>query len=704
MHKIFRLLNLSLPELRDMAAAVTSKKNGEALRLLRNYYAKRKSYTGFLEGSIYPDPSFENKAEHLQASELIVKNAQAFSEQHFLFQEAWDMERTHETVTFEGEIQWDYTPKGDPEWTYMLNRQAYFPLYAHAYWLTGDASFFDVFCYQINHWMKTQLFDESRLWTSWRTIDTGIRLRNWIKSLEIFIHHENFPENLLADILVSIHEQLLYLAQHANGRRIQTNWLILETNGAYLANCFLPEFLSQPSFIKKNVDMLNLAANSQISNDGLHWEQSFQYHNEVFLKLIEVWLIGQRNTCPLPYALLAIIKKMATATLFMTKPDGTQSNYGDSDSESLGPLLILASLVLKDPTLAMTIGQTSPGLDVFFAYGRNTWRDYRWLGTDYRPETSMAFPDTGLYFMRTGFEPLATFSLFKCGFLGHGHGHDDLLHLAISAYGEDLLVDSGRYNYEEKHHDRLAFKLATAHNTTVVDGQPFNRHLNAWSASKVASPINQKHRFQSVADFVEGGHTGYLSLDSPVLVNRKVVFIKPDIWVITDEFFTQGHHTYEQHFHFNQKTVTQLDAQRIHYQGKTAKLTLYSLSTGGTWRLEDCQISNDYNAKYTSKKAIFQFEQTGPTILTTVLHAQPIADPTILKIAPIAIEHEYGMPRAPEIVTCLSLNCQNAPLYLLINHQEDQDSRRAYWVNERAIFGRVVLFDDRKEQPPIRLY
>lgn len=49
-----------------------------------------------------------------------------------------------------------------------------------------------------------------------------------------------------------------------------------------------------------------------------------------------------------------------------------------------------------------------------------------------------------------------------------------------------------------------------------------------------------------------------MDLPSGVYVNRKVVYIKPDLYVLADEMYTGDRHTYQQYFHFNNHgTVTQ---------------------------------------------------------------------------------------------------------------------------------------------------
>ena len=62
----------------------------------------------------------------LEQAERILKNS-------FVFQEHWEMERTHEAVVFGDKIEWDAVPFGDPEWLYALNRHTCFLILGKAW-------------------------------------------------------------------------------------------------------------------------------------------------------------------------------------------------------------------------------------------------------------------------------------------------------------------------------------------------------------------------------------------------------------------------------------------------------------------------------------------------------------------------------------------------------------------------------------------
>ena len=62
-------------------------------------------------------------------------------------------------------------------------------------------------------------------------------------------------------------------------------------------------------------------------------------------------------------------------------------------------------------------------------------------------QKSFFYPWAGQLISRSGYDKLAHWAFFDVGPWGSGHQHQDKLHLSISAYGYDFLVDSGRFAY-----------------------------------------------------------------------------------------------------------------------------------------------------------------------------------------------------------------------------------------------------------------
>lgn len=691
MHPVFNLLDLSRTQLQDVSGAIED--NNKALEALLKYYRNRTDYEGFVFAENQTLDSLRQEFKKIPESEkehILMVSAQ-LAENTFLFQEPWDMERTQIPYQFEGEIDWQVNPDHDPEWTFMLNRMNYLNVLAQAYLLTNNHQYTQIYMRLVNDWLQKNKGPEGLRYTSWRSIDSAIRLRNWVKSLEIFITDPEFSAELLADMLVSCVVHFEYLQEGWTINRLQTNWVVLEANGAYLASLFFKELKVAAYFESISLPYVTRAALTQETTEGMHWEQSYQYHHEVLLKLAEIYLLGTRNQKLMPKELKDVINRMSLVAAHARKPDGTQDNYGDSDRESVDELLLLLEQI-TGLTLLDSHAQAGPNRFVLTHFGQFIQQsDGQALY-----QKSWAFDEAGVYLLK---DPTHQFhAQFKCGFLGHGHGHDDLLHLSIFDEGEDLLVDAGRYSYEGEYHQRLSFKSQEYHNTTMVDNLSINEHANCWDAKKVAHQVNSKFRFNEKMDFVEGGHLGYLDLPDPIYTNRKVLYIKPDVLLIVDEFLGRGEHQFTQNLHFKLNQLEKVSTTQLRYtnsKGKKYPITTFISDSEkqAEWKLSQQFVSDDYNEKHLVPKATMTVGSSAPFTMCTFISLGEKE----LSIEPIEVFNEYESRRKRSTASAFKITEQNRPTtetkYIVVNHYEDADSRRAYIVDGHQVYGRVALVE-----------
>lgn len=86
-------------------------------------------------------------------------------------------------------------------------------------------------------------------------------------------------------------------------------------------------------------------------SDGVHWEQSPMYHNEVLRCCLEVLRLAEIYRMEVPAGILSMTKAMAYADRFWQKPDGTQLAVGDSDSTDIRDILTASAFQFKDSIL-----------------------------------------------------------------------------------------------------------------------------------------------------------------------------------------------------------------------------------------------------------------------------------------------------------------------------------------------------------------
>ena len=346
MKNILDIIDLNYKGLEDIKKNYEEQNFDLAKKELINYFRNRKNVQGFLGNKeLLSGYICKNKGKEIQH---ILKMADDFSNKKITYDMKWDMERCKTPYLFKEDIVWDIVPFGDPEWTYMLNRHRHFITYGQSYLVTKDKKYINAFKNQIKSWIDAseKLGTENKL--IYRTIEAGLRCRNWIKALEYFIEDENIEDSLIESILINIDNHMEFITKSTREDRLLSNWVILEQHGVFIASTYFPEFKISNKLRKSSLDTIEKALEIQILDDGLQWEQSYMYHNEMLNCMLDVAIIANRNNIELSSLILEKIKKMSYATLSFMKPNYNQSNYGDSDEEDLRDILGLASVVLND--------------------------------------------------------------------------------------------------------------------------------------------------------------------------------------------------------------------------------------------------------------------------------------------------------------------------------------------------------------------
>ena len=127
---------------------------------------------------------------HCQADhawrDLVLEIAQKSLENTFIFSDKYEMERCTRPVTFPGAIDWDHIPYGDEEWCFAFNRHTFLLKNAEAAVITGDERYRDNWIRLFEDFHTRSRLTERTQGRSWRSLECGIWIENYIRSIEIF--------------------------------------------------------------------------------------------------------------------------------------------------------------------------------------------------------------------------------------------------------------------------------------------------------------------------------------------------------------------------------------------------------------------------------------------------------------------------------------------------------------------------------------
>lgn len=560
----------------------------------------------------------ENSKKIIETCDLLCKNT-------FIFNHKWDMEVCKIPYTFSEEIIWNKIPFEDPEWTFMLNRHKFWVYLAKAYALTSEEKYFDTFISQVNSWIDTVDVFKDEYFNCSRTIEIGIRCLNWIKAIKIFKNSScnlNFIENKMIESLLY---QCELLIKTYDDFRTLSNWGVMQNCGLIsLALNYQEQHSILSQYLTIALERLEYQCKIQILPDGVHWEQSPMYHNEVLNCLLDIAFDFEKLNLDTPSFILSSIRKLAYSNAYMKKPNHNQPMQGDSDETDLRDIITRSAYILKDQNLKY-FGYNFVDFESIWDIGDSNISKYEELPTKKPNFTSIALKESGNFYLRDSFEDNSNYLWFRCGALGSGHGHGEHLHFDLVSNGEDFISDPGRFTYVEGNKDREFLKSCFAHNTTIVDNLPFSKFNGAWGIVESALTLNTYHSFNTTFDFVEGGHLGYISLESPVVTNRKILYLKNDLWIIIDEFLTEGTHEYSQIFNFYPDKKPTVDGQKAFIKGENSNLFMYWIDKNLNLNLKNSIFSTEYNKRNSNFQLVSSIKSNKSKTLFTVISSKELS-------------------------------------------------------------------------------
>lgn len=579
-------------------------------------FFKQQKYFFFKDRSAAANYVLKNCKEEL---EQVIHIADDTVNQKFMFDLRWDMEKTYEPIVFPDTINWMYQPADDPEWIFAFNRMRYWICLGQAYAVTLDEKYASCFASQLCHWIKNIKRSNPEHAKAWRTIEAGLRLEYWLKAMCYFEGSPAITDEVMELFLGSIVDHADFLQSVYNSFNYMSNWGVLANHGLFLAGAMLPETdekakLRNNEYVATSLDRLSQMMSVQIYNDGMEWEQSPMYHNEVCHDLLDVVLIAHRNNIVLPHPIEEKVKAMCYADLYMQKPNGHELSMGDSDDIDQRDIVTKGAYIFKDSVLKSG-GYEFFDFDCLWDLGIEAIPEYQSCVSIFPKKLTNVLEESGNICFRTSWTTDSLFFHFQCGTLGAGHGHSDKLHMDLFANGEDILIDSGRYTYVDKP-ERYEFKDSQAHNTTTVDNTSFYTCIDSWGCSTLNKAINFRCKDIGPYAYCSGGHLGYLlGGDKNVYVSREIIFIKPDIFILSDSFYTNESHSYEQYFHFNNHgtvkkiedtmnskncndnayNASNLTMQQVEYKSKNNTVEFITIGKNIVSELNEGRISRHYN-------------------------------------------------------------------------------------------------------------
>lgn len=543
------------------------------------------------------------------AAKEIIAHADELMHQTFTFNKTWDMERCLTPYTLPV-IDWNDHQNDDPEWCFMLNRMDYLDHLLLASLLTGDIAYADKAKEYILNWITAHPTIVSE--PSTRTLDTGIRVMNWMEALPYLSMLHVLNEDELTCIMDSMLEQMQYLKENYLPKYKTSNWGSIQTCAIVSVLPFLrADFQTDPLY-QWALDEMTLQFSIQVYPDGMHWEQSTMYHIEVLNYGMKAVHYMGLHLQPCPSVVKEQVYALAKALAGQLMPSGEIETFGDSDRVCARDVLSRAALLFDDPTFRF-VGLDELDPESLYVLGVPAAQRYATLPASAPQSMHYDGEDSGMYTLRSSWDKDASFTMFTNGSLGSGHGHSDNLHLSVCYQGDPVLIDSGRFTYREDHPLRVQLKGMAAHNGVMIDDKAYCVPSDSWGYADFGLPLKNYVRHAGNLHYFEGAMLGHDPLQVWV---RKVIVIDPAIWMIVDEVKCDGAHEAHSRLHFDPAVAVSPagDCQRV-----TTPHTALTLTCPGTvsYTSEPCSLRYNEQQPHTVVHSKTAFTDSA-TLITTL--------------------------------------------------------------------------------------
>lgn len=548
----------------------------------------------------------------------------------------------------------EYTTK-DPEWMWSLARQIFWPPLARAYAMTGDERYAQEFVSQLKGFIKSWPVEEflGKIGpygedtvmrypaNAWRTIEAAIRVYAvWLPLMLYFRKSPSMDREAWVLYLNALADHGVFLMTHYSCHSKCSNWDTMESTALFQLGVMLPEFRDSESWKRMGYRRAMNDVRYQFDHQGVHIERTPIYHLTAAGAFLQVYRLARRNGIYTPPYMLPILERSADFLAKLIKPDLSTPMVGDADRNSL-------LTQRSDCSVYEGMNNTTDPLDenelrAFFRVmaeltGREDFRFFATGGKQGRAPEALccALCDEGYYVFRSGWTQKDSYFMVDGTILERGennvHSHYDAAHLELQVQGQDVLVDTGRYLYnsESQFAYRQYFSSTAAHNTILVDDHVMGEHPDVIPTARGVRLFCHQFRTEEQFDLLEVSHNGYAYMDDPVFHKRRVVWLKPDIWVVEDFLTGFGTHRFRQYYNFARGTLSQDPAQPMRYLFSTGALRMrvealqteglssqvYRGSTDpiGGW------ISYGYGAKEPTPQLVYSCTAKTPLRLITLI-------------------------------------------------------------------------------------
>lgn len=467
----------------------------------------------------------------------------------------------------------DYRVTGDAKVVWEPNRQHHLVVLGRAYHATGEVRYASAVVEQLESWLEQCPFGYGMNWRS--PLELAIRLINWVWAIDLIRESGLVTGKLRSRLHHSIYLHLWEITRKYSRGSSANNHRIGEAAGVFIATSYFRELDDAGRWQRESRQILDEEIIAQTYSDGGSREQAVGYHVFVLQFFLLAGIVARNTGKDFPEVYWSRLEGMLEFLGALSEGGTAPPMIGDSDdgyvldlgdSRELRSLFCIGAGLFRRADFKAWAGSYAE--PARWLLGRSSRAEFNALAAAPAAEllVSRALPDSGYYLLQCGHKGWGdrVSVVFDCGELGFksiaAHGHADALSFALRAFGSDVFVDPGTYDYFSYPVWRAYFRSTRAHNTVVVDSLDQSTMLGPflWGPRAQARCMAWEPRIQGGK--VIGEHDGYRHLADPVRHRRTLELDERSrVLTIQDDIVAAGPHEIAAYFHLAEDAILSAD-------------------------------------------------------------------------------------------------------------------------------------------------
>lgn len=484
----------------------------------------------------------------------------------------------------------DRRVSGDAKLVWEPNRHHHLVVLGRAYRATAEQRYAAAVVEQLTSWLEQCPFSVGMNWRS--PLELAIRLINWVWAVDLIEESGLFTGAFRSKVLHSAYLHLWDITRKYSRGSSANNHRIGEAAGVFIGTSYFRTLTHAARWHEESRRILSEEIEAQTYADGCSREHAVGYQLFVLQFFILAGITARRVGEDLPPFFWSRLEKMLEFVgalseggdrlpMFGDSDDGYVLDLGDSNPVDVSALLSVGAVLFGRADLNARAGRYAESAR--WLLGRSSWAQFEALPAPAEGLLeSRAFQDSGYYLLQCGHEngPDRISVLFDCGELGFqsiaAHGHADALSFSLRAFGADIFIDPGTYDYFSFPAWRDYFRSTRAHNTVTVDGVDQSEMLAPFMWGFKANVRCRAWVARAQGGSVTGEHDGFTRLADPV-VHRRTVELDGESRILTirDDLTVSGRHEIAVWFHLSEHcSVSEVETNRFQIAAGGGTVTL----------------------------------------------------------------------------------------------------------------------------------